>query len=236
MTTGEGDNILLTQQTCKFLLKAKSEANSNMGNFVPYLNSNSVKSSAKENQSMLDPKIQLELFGHKANRLLTVLYDNFRSLGSQHPMEVAWNELTPLMVEVSEAHAQFTCVHAFISAVSEIQDSPLRAQLKQLCDLFVLNLVDTHKGDFLVDGFITEKEVTWTRSLISSLLPQVRNYCVPLVDALDFSDQYLNSALGIKSGDVYRTIMEWQKEDPLNLHQVTPAYQKHISKLTKPKL
>ena len=43
---------------------------------------------------------------------------------------------------------------------------------------------------------------------------------VPLVDAFDFHDQILNSALGRYDGDVYRHLYEWALRAPRNKTEV----------------
>ena len=43
---------------------------------------------------------------------------------------------------------------------------------------------------------------------------------VPLVDAFDFHDQILNSALGRYDGDVYRHLYEWALRVPRNKTEV----------------
>ena len=51
----------------------------------------------------------------------------------------------------------------------------------------------------------------------------VTNYtqeAVPLVDAFDFHDQILNSALGRYDGDVYRHLYEWALRAPRNKTEV----------------
>ena len=43
---------------------------------------------------------------------------------------------------------------------------------------------------------------------------------VPLVDAFDYHDQILNSALGRYDGDVYRHLYEWALRAPRNKTEV----------------
>lgn len=43
-----------------------------------------------------------------------------------------------------------------------------------------------------------------------------RKDAVPLVDAFDFTDQNLNSALGSYDGQVYQRLYEWAQKSPTN--------------------
>ena len=61
----------------------------------------------------------------------------------------------------------------------------------------------------------------------------VRKNAVALVDARDFSDFRLKSALGRYDGNVYPHIMAAAKKDPLNAIDPGPAYEPHLKRLIK---
>lgn len=44
----------------------------------------------------------------------------------------------------------------------------------------------------------------------------LRKDAVPLVDAFDFTDKSLNSALGSYDGQVYQRLYEWARKSPTN--------------------
>ena len=48
----------------------------------------------------------------------------------------------------------------------------------------------------------------------------VRKEAIPLVDAFDFPDAELNSALGRYDGDVYSHLYKWAQKAPRNREQV----------------
>ena len=59
----------------------------------------------------------------------------------------------------------------------------------------------------------------------------VRPNAVSLVDANDFSDFRLKSALGRYDGNVYPHIMEAARKDPLNAIDPGPAYDPELKRL-----
>jgi acyl-CoA oxidase len=86
-------------------------------------------------------------------------------------------------------------------------------------------------GDFLEDGYVSAKQAQWIRSNVLSLLKAVRPNAVALVDARDFSDFRLKSALGRFDGNVYPAIMEAARRDPLNQTEPGPGYEEHLKRL-----
>ena len=67
---------------------------------------------------------------------------------------------------------------------------------------------------------MTPDHISLARSLLYSLLADVRREAVPLVDAFDVPDEILNSALGRYDGDVYTHLYEWAQRAPRNKKKV----------------
>ena len=55
-------------------------------------------------------------------------------------------------------------------------------------------------GDLLEVGYLTSEQVGWIRESVDDLVVQVRRQSVPLTDAFNMSDKFLNSALGRYDG------------------------------------
>jgi acyl-CoA oxidase len=86
-------------------------------------------------------------------------------------------------------------------------------------------------GDFLEDGYVTADHSRWVRSAVLQLLDCIRTDAVSLVDARDFSDFKLKSALGRYDGDVYPAILKAALRDPLNHSDPGPGYEQHLKRL-----
>ena len=67
---------------------------------------------------------------------------------------------------------------------------------------------------------MTPYHISLARSLLYSLLAEVRKEAVPLVDAFDVPDEILNSALGRYDGDVYTHLYQWAQRAPRNKKKV----------------
>ena len=70
---------------------------------------------------------------------------------------------------------------------------------------------------------MTPEQVSLARDQLYSLLKTVRKEAVPLVDAFDFPDGVLNSALGRYDGDVYNHLFQWAQKAPRNKKKVIPG-------------
>ncbi len=70
------------------------------------------------------------------------------------------------------------------------------------------------------DGYLSSLQVALAKEQLYVLLRLLRREAVPLVDAFDYPDEMLNSALGRYDGDVYTHLYNWAQQDPRNKKQV----------------
>ena len=82
---------------------------------------------------------------------------------------------------------------------------------------------------------MTPDHISLARSLLYSLLADIRREAVPLVDAFDVPDEILNSALGRYDGDVYTHLYEWAQRAPRNKKKVTILFPRFFISAIKPK-
>lgn len=64
-------------------------------------------------------------------------------------------------------------------------------------------------------------QVSLAKQQLYVLLKEIRKEAVPLVDAFDFPDGVLNSALGRYDGDVYNHLFQWAQRAPRNKKKVS---------------
>ena len=67
---------------------------------------------------------------------------------------------------------------------------------------------------------MTPDYVSLARSLLYSLLADIRREAVPLVDTFDVPDEILNVVLGRYDSDVYAYLYEWAQRAPWNNKKV----------------
>lgn len=80
---------------------------------------------------------------------------------------------------------------------------------------------------------LTAKEIETLELRLQSCLQQLRPNAVSLVDAFDFHDRVLNSALGVYNGNVYEQIFKAAKMSPLNKESVNVSFHKHLKPFMK---
>ncbi|OZJ06922.1 hypothetical protein BZG36_00152 [Bifiguratus adelaidae] len=225
--TYEGENWLLTQQTARYLLKMYNDAirssdpASQLSETTQYLlqlvNPSQFahqRCSAQSMQDLLNPTVQLTILGHRAASLVA-------ELAQLKTDNVSWSELNIDTYRVSRAHCQFIIAFNFINYLDDKEmrhafNNVTAQVLKQLCDLFVLFMIEKDLGDHLETGYLTSTHAKWVRQGVKSLLKLIRPHAVSLVDAFGWPDFLLNSALGSYDGDAYKRLISWAKTEPLN--------------------
>lgn len=70
---------------------------------------------------------------------------------------------------------------------------------------------------------MSHDQVSLAKDQLYQLFKVVRKEAVPLVDAFDFPDKVLNSALGRYDGDVYNHLFKWAQKAPRNKKKVGGA-------------
>ncbi|KAI0062999.1 peroxisomal oxidase [Artomyces pyxidatus] len=109
-----------------------------------------------------------------------------------------------------------------------------RAVIRQLYILYLLTTMEAGLIDFLSLGILPvpaaggPDPVRALRGMISDLCLKLLPEAIGLSDAFGFTDWELDSALGVYDGRVYEALWERAKDSPLNEHEVTPEYERHI--------
>eukprot|EP01120_Amphizonella_sp_Union-15-10_P016186 TRINITY_DN8453_c0_g1_i1.p1 TRINITY_DN8453_c0_g1~~TRINITY_DN8453_c0_g1_i1.p1 ORF type:complete len:652 (-),score=118.79 TRINITY_DN8453_c0_g1_i1:70-2025(-) len=240
--TYEGDNYLMMQQTARYLLKSVGKAVSKgslIGN-VKYLEGvvaeRGVKSTVQTGKDLLDPRIVLKIYEHRAKRLGLDLFEHLsQSSTSSSNGSTAWNHATPDLLRLSRAHCYLTIYKSMVDGVANSPPS-IREILSVLRDIFGLYYIERDIADWLEDEYFSPKQVQLLKQEVRRLLTVVRRDAVPLADAFGFTDHYLNSALGRYDGDVYNALFEWTKKEPLNETDVPSGYEKYLKPLLKSNL
>ncbi|XP_063147579.1 peroxisomal acyl-coenzyme A oxidase 2 [Candoia aspera] len=241
--TYEGENTVLLLQTARFLIKCYGMAQ--MGQSLPssvaYFSSTIFgKCQAQEKKDFLNPDIYTDAYKHRAFRSIRNAVIKLQHLvQSGKAQHEAWNQCTVQLARAAMAHSHYIVVQKFTEALEKFaKESAIQRVLKNLCDLFALHGIFSNAGDFMQDGYFSTEQIDGVTETYLDLLAVIRRDAVPLVDAFDFSDAFLNSALGSYDGHVYQRLYEWAKKSPAN-HQdnrvfktyLKPLFQNALSKL-----
>ena len=180
----------------------------------------------------------LKSFAHRSARLLLQIAKSIEDhiVVGNKTLSEAWNLSLILMHNASQAHALYILLHNFHILIMskeknsqnshnyDIDHNAVRlgineiCVLKQLGQLFGYYWIHKEKGDYLFDRYFTSDQITYILQniIINRLLPIIRTNVIGLVDAWDFTDFQLKSALGNYNGNVYQEIMNSAHEEPLN--------------------
>ncbi|CAH2059211.1 unnamed protein product [Thlaspi arvense] len=235
--TYEGDNVVLQLQVARFLMKTVSQLGSGkvpagtteyMGRAQHLLQ---CRSKVQKAEDWLNPGMVLEAFEARALRMAVSCAKNLSKFENQ---EQGFSELLADLVEAAIAHCQLIVVSKFIAKIEgDIKGEGVKNQLKNLCYIYALHLLHKHLGDFLSTDSITPEQASLASHQLRSLYSLVRPNAVALVDAFDYTDHYLGSALGRYDGNVYPKLFEEALKDPLNDSVVPDGYVEYIRPLIK---
>ncbi|KAF2802696.1 acyl-CoA oxidase [Mytilinidion resinicola] len=171
-------------------------------------------------EQFLDANVQLSIYRHRALRLIFSAYTALRS--SSLPPAEAWNEHMMNIINVARAHVEFVVLQEFVSHTSTLPASPMKTVLVNLRSLFALSTITNPASinaiSFIEDGYLSLSQLSTIRDLVNSLLDKLKPEIVALTDAWDFTDASLCSAIGMKDGNAYETLMNWTRQIPINVN------------------
>ncbi|CAI5537493.1 unnamed protein product [Closterium sp. Naga37s-1] len=233
--TYEGDNTVLLLQVARYLLKAVSQASEGKrpGGTAAYLgdaNNLTAKCTADTASDFLQTPTQLAALQacafHKAVAAAT-------AVAAAPSLEKGFLDNSVALTSASTAHCRLISAAKFVERVQELRDKGRTSQgvlnaLQLLCDLYCLHLVDASAGDLVAGEYFSPDHPALVRQQLLALLPQVRRIAVPLVDAFQFSDHFLNSSLGRFNGDVYTDLVSRATADPMNIPDVIDGYEEYL--------
>ena len=197
------------------------------------------KCQVRSESDMRDISILLPLFQYRAARLLVGVAEHMNhSIVHDHLVpSQAWNHAQVEMARTSRAYSQYLLLNNFVNGINDAMNQvhligPAEGQvLNDLACLLALYWIEREMGDFLEVGVVTGQQAQWIRRNVIYMLNIVRPNAVALVDARDFTDFRLKSALGRFDGDVYPAIMAAARNDPLNQTEPGPGYHEHLKRL-----
>jgi len=167
----------------------------------------------------------LKAFEHRSACLLVDVAMQLQSSMGTSSAQQAWNDALLAMARASRAHASYLLLRDFSNGLNDEQQKGTESclgpkeltALSRCLTLLALYWMDQFLEDFLQIQCITSAQIPHLRQALLDTMTELRPSAVGLVDARDFCDFRLKSALGKYDGDVYPAIMDAARRDPLNM-------------------
>lgn len=218
--TWEGDNYMLTQQVCRYLLKtARAVLSGTAGD-------NDTTRILKAFLARRDTGAAFDILASDQDLVdafaWRVAYLTFEALQHRDVDKQSWNSLLVDFHRLSTAFAQFMVIKSFFGALSDEStnaslDRQTTTVLHKLFRLFALHTLEKEASEFFSSSATTVRQIQLTRKAVMKLLEDIRPHSVRLVDSWSFPDWQLDSSLGRYDGKVYEDLFHRASElNPLN--------------------
>ncbi|XP_060724645.1 peroxisomal acyl-coenzyme A oxidase 1 isoform X1 [Tachysurus vachellii] len=238
--TYEGENTVMMLQTARYLVKSYRQVRDGkqLSGIVSYLNDAHQRIQPQPTGSrptvinINDLQSLVEAYKLRAAHLVETAAKSLQTeLQRSKSQEDAWNNSSLELLRASDAHCHFVVVKMFAAKLSEISNTSIYSVLSTLALLYALHGISNNSGDFLQAGLLTVPQLAQITQRIKTLMAEIRPNAVALVDAFDYRDDMLNSALGRYDGNVYESMFDWAKKSPLNRTEVHESYYKYMKPL-----
>uniref|UniRef100_A0A0K8UT49 Acyl-coenzyme A oxidase n=1 Tax=Bactrocera latifrons TaxID=174628 RepID=A0A0K8UT49_BACLA len=236
--TYEGENTVLLLQTARFLLKQYAEGLKRkvLPHSVRYLR-NATRPKWRKN---IELTMLTALLEFAATENIRTLYEYQREQRKLLKLEhLVANKTGVRLTQVATLHARAFLARTALEETEKFckQLKPVLAGvLKQLAELFVLELCLSSLGHILVSYSLNQRQVDQLRARYEHLLADFRVNAVAVVDGFDFNDRVLGSTLGCFDGRVYERLMAEARKSSLNQESVNSTFHTHLKPLMQGKL
>nr|Q9Y7B1.1 RecName: Full=Acyl-coenzyme A oxidase; Short=Acyl-CoA oxidase [Komagataella pastoris]AAD31029.1 acyl-coenzyme A oxidase [Komagataella pastoris] len=223
--TWEGDNNILASNAgrllCNLLSSCKKKEKKIKGD-LSYLNgiSNIDKEAICWNkQSMTNlsnSNIDKELFCFNKQvctvKLINAIQGTIIRLGVRVPnigsKKSTWDDIAAQRVVLSKLNAVLYMLQHLVLKIKQLGDEEAHKQyLVQIAALFATSQIEMNFASYFLQ-FKAIDSLEPVADVVSELCLSVRDQVIGLTDSFQFSDYFINSALGSHSGDIYNTYFD----------------------------
>ncbi|KAF9168696.1 acyl-Coenzyme A oxidase [Actinomortierella ambigua] len=210
VTTGGGDNVVLMQQSARYLLttlKWAMDGQKVVGS-VSYFNqlkeilkSNKV-SSQQDLRDFQNHDFLVDLLGWAACKKATDLQATLELAGKTN-FDKAWNENQVELVRLADVHAWRYFLILYQKGIEREKSKPVYPMLQKLGHLMATFAVRKHLDLFLEEGYLEGKHAQYIRQQFLDQCKDLRKDAVPLIDAWNIPDFILKAPIGKYDGNIY---------------------------------
>lgn len=213
--TWEGDNNVLTLSTGRSLIQSALAAKKGkkVGAAVDYITrAEQLKSVKLNGRDLTNPKVIVEAWEAAAASALSSATEQFEEQLkiNGNNAEIAFETLSQQRFETARIHTRLYLIRSFFNRINNSQITPagIKPILTEVAILFSLWSMELDSGLFLQSGYLSPEDTKRVTKLVDEYNSKVRSQAIPLTDAFNLSDYFINSALGNYDGDVYKHYFE----------------------------
>ncbi|KAF9545604.1 acyl-Coenzyme A oxidase [Mortierella hygrophila] len=209
VTTGGGDNVVLMQQSARYLitaLKWAQEGQEVVGS-VSYLNDykkilSNPKTSFQDPRDLLSHEFVIDALtwacAKKATDLGAILAEAGKS-----DFDQAWNTNQTELVRLADVHAWRYFLILYQRGIDREKHTPVYGMLRKMGQLMSTFALRKHLDLFLEEGYFDGTHAKHIRQLFLDQCKDLRQDAVPLVDAWVIPDFVLKAPIGKYDGNIY---------------------------------
>jgi len=230
-TTAEGDFVLLSLQTARFLVKSlllakRGEPLSGLATCLKPL-SDSMFDPVRDGPAYLgisnEPSIDdflnykylVRLFEWRSMVAIARSGDALERAQKTMPYDRAWNACARLLYTTTKSHVRYFIISKFAAVIDQVEDVSCQRALSRLCCMF--GVADILEGEQWL-GLLSASTSQLAELAGSSLCQEIRPDLVSLTDAFEIPDRVLNSTLGKFDGRVYEALYEQARDSGINVN------------------
>jgi acyl-CoA oxidase len=240
VTTGGGDNYVLSQQSAGYLLKILHDIMSGKkpdGDSIRYLVETGAVIPAipplVEKQDLVQLPRLLAAYKKAALYLLHEISNQLQSsLSEGSKARDAFNQQQVAFLNLVHVHINHFILETFVNVINTTKDAAIRQVMQDLCTLFALHTINKNVAPFIEAGVILSSTLSNLRQCILEYNQKIRRVAVPLVDAYAFPDFILMSPLGRSDGNIYHAYHDAMKNARGGSDPVAPFW----DELVKPRV
>lgn len=208
-TTFEGDNTVLMQLVAKGRLYEfkKRFGSMNFFGFVRYFGEkaataitelNPIVTRIKDPDHLRSSDFQLAAFRYRESALVSSAARRIKHrLDREMDGYDAFLETQNHLITMAEAYIERVVLEQFVAVKESVKDPGVRNVLEKLCDLFALQVLETHKGWYLEAGYMESAKAKAIRTQVDALCAELRPEAEALVDAFAIPDTCLAAPIAL---------------------------------------
>lgn len=209
-TTFEGDNTVLMQLVAKGVLTTFKESFHSEGMMgvlrftagrfsTAIFEKNPYTVRNTEKGHLLDSEVQMATFNYRLSHLTYSVGQRLRGLIKDGMNSYdAFLRCQTHLLALANAFVEVQILEQFIKAMDKVEDNSLKKVLKNLCDLYALHTIESHRGWYLEVGYMEGIKSKAIRKLVNELCAIVRNDALHLVEAFAIPDDLLAAPIAVR--------------------------------------